>query len=485
MDNFQNYQPNRSAASQDVALRDAQSEKQRIAAGTEELKKELMENWKKNNAAVQIFPSAIARLSKELVIFLLSLETMNAHDASAKKYGCSEAQRTQLSHAVWKIAIQNDWEKSEQVLREKMGIEAMSFANFFQDVSVTILKKARELSLQRESAEQLRIQEEPKKKTVSLPLEKALQAYPKIEQQFIGSGVLRMKYSSGPLNPSIRNWITDYRDVLGAQKHGTLDRANYLFQSPNGRNLDATSRKKLAEVLQSLDEGSILEIDPENQNIIFNFSAILPGNGPREAGSLSNHSIVPAGGFSHNFAGQSDRSKQAIPSEAPSQSQSATSSEMSLTDDAGGARQGGWEPAKKMPDLQMGILGKFAPQGLANVNISSQARAEEKILEKSVGIGSDEYFQRKNEEYDKLYAQPARKSVEASELKNNPRMRFESPQNPQVWQNSQDPSQVAPQAYSDLSAQPQAQPSVPQPSKPEDIQGGIPRIQGNVVDLSQ
>ena len=486
MDNFQNYQPNRSAAPQDVAFRDAQSEKQRIAAGTEELKKELMENWKKNNAGVQIFPAGIAALSKDLVTLLLSLETMNAYDSVAKKYGCSETQRTQLAQAVWKIAVQNDWEKSEQILREKMGMEEAAFANMVGDISAIILKNAKNASLKPGSAEQLGRQEEPKKTTVSLPLEKALQAYPKIEQQFIGSSALRMNYSPNPMNPSVRNWITDYHDMLGSQKHGTLERSRYLFQSPNGKNLDAMSRKKLSEVLQSLDEGGVLNIDSENQRIVFTVSLGGPIGGIEGTGSVVNHSIsaTPSRESSHNFATQAQPLNQLSFSKNAPQIQPVVPHKKPLLSDTGGAHSGGWGLANKISGSQNNMLKNFAPQGVGQIASSGPLTTEEKIFERGVGIGSEDYFQKKNEEYERTYNQVIQQNSGGDRLKNEPRVTFASPQNPGAWKGNQGVVQNTPQAYPYLPPHSETQPVISQTPKEADVKKDDPRIRGNIVDLS-
>jgi hypothetical protein len=56
---------------------------------------------------------------------------------------------------------------------------------------------------------------------------------------------------------------------MGAQKHGMMERGNYLFHSENTRKLNSGDRKKLAEVLRSLDEDVVLKVNPERQEVVF------------------------------------------------------------------------------------------------------------------------------------------------------------------------------------------------------------------------
>lgn len=112
-------------------------------------------------------------------------------------------------------------------------------------------------------------EEEKTKKKIQLSLSEALQKYPKLGDQIISSSQLTLRYSSNPVSPSIKNWIKDFRDNMGSGKHNAIDRGNYIFHSENGKKLMPTERQKLSAILKSLEEQTVLKIDEERQNVVF------------------------------------------------------------------------------------------------------------------------------------------------------------------------------------------------------------------------
>ncbi len=123
-----------------------------------------------------------------------------------------------------------------------------------------------------EKVEQKKQQDEVVKqqaKIDKLALAKALEKYPNLGEQAITSNPLKLRYFPTPVKSSIKNWITDYHDALGAGKHETMDRGNYLFHSENGKKLTPFERQKVSLVLKSLDEEMPLDIDGQAQKIVF------------------------------------------------------------------------------------------------------------------------------------------------------------------------------------------------------------------------
>ncbi len=107
------------------------------------------------------------------------------------------------------------------------------------------------------------------KSLVDIPVSQAISTYPKVGEQLITSGMIKLKIFPQPVRPSIKNWIEDYRSIMGAERHGMMERGNYLFHSENAKRITFEERKKLAEILRSLDEGIALKIDSSNQQVIF------------------------------------------------------------------------------------------------------------------------------------------------------------------------------------------------------------------------
>ena len=111
--------------------------------------------------------------------------------------------------------------------------------------------------------------EEAPRKIVNITIAEALKNYPNLGEKSITVNNLKLKYFSNSVRPSIKNWITDFHDNMGAGKHGTVDRGNYLFHSENGKRLTPMERQKLSLLLKSLDEQTLLSIDEESQTIVF------------------------------------------------------------------------------------------------------------------------------------------------------------------------------------------------------------------------
>lgn len=111
---------------------------------------------------------------------------------------------------------------------------------------------------------------------VKISLLEALKQYPALGEQAITSNPIKLRYFPTPVKPSIKNWITDYHEALGAGKHSTMDRGNFLFHGENGKRLTQMERQKVSLMLKSLDEEMLLSIDGDAQKIIFEIASQSP-----------------------------------------------------------------------------------------------------------------------------------------------------------------------------------------------------------------
>ncbi len=102
-----------------------------------------------------------------------------------------------------------------------------------------------------------------------LSINAALQKYPDLGEQLITANPIKLKIFPEPLRPSVKNWISDYRAMLGAGSHGTMERGNFLYHGENAKKLTAGERQKLAIILKSLDENEPISVDAGKQEIIF------------------------------------------------------------------------------------------------------------------------------------------------------------------------------------------------------------------------
>lgn len=108
---------------------------------------------------------------------------------------------------------------------------------------------------------------------VDMTIGNAIKSYPDLGEKILTSSPIKLKIFPQPVRPSIKNWIEDYRSTMGAERHGMMERGNYLFHTENTKRLTSGERKKLAEVLRSLDEDVTLKIDPDRQEIVFEQTA--------------------------------------------------------------------------------------------------------------------------------------------------------------------------------------------------------------------
>ncbi|MBU2037457.1 hypothetical protein KJ866_04665 [Patescibacteria group bacterium] len=104
---------------------------------------------------------------------------------------------------------------------------------------------------------------------IYLPLAEALIKYPQLKKQPITFDSIKIRDFATLVLPSIENWLQDYQQTAGGQKHDSVERSDYLFNSANTKNLTPPERQKLSAILQSADENSTIAIDPEKQIIIF------------------------------------------------------------------------------------------------------------------------------------------------------------------------------------------------------------------------
>ncbi|EKE19849.1 MAG: hypothetical protein ACD_8C00096G0002 [uncultured bacterium] len=100
-------------------------------------------------------------------------------------------------------------------------------------------------------------------------LVKAIADFPHLAEQNITDSQIKLRSLPTPVRPSIKNWIKDFHDSLGARKHSPIDRGNFLFHSDNAKKLSPVDRQKLGTILKSLDEETLLTIDTENEKVVF------------------------------------------------------------------------------------------------------------------------------------------------------------------------------------------------------------------------
>ncbi|MCD6149432.1 hypothetical protein J7J13_01445 [bacterium] len=104
---------------------------------------------------------------------------------------------------------------------------------------------------------------------VKLPILEALKKYPKLGNQRISVNNIKLKIFPDPVRPSIKNWIADYRQVMGTGNYGAIEKSNYLFHGENAKKLNSQELQKLSLILKSLDGHIPLTINAKDQQVVF------------------------------------------------------------------------------------------------------------------------------------------------------------------------------------------------------------------------
>lgn len=107
-----------------------------------------------------------------------------------------------------------------------------------------------------------------------LPFKRAVQKYPELNNQLISSHSIQPEGAPNPMQPTVRNWIRDYYDIMGTEKHSTIERSKYFYNSPNARMLSQVERQHLVDLIRSLEDETPLSIDAANKRIIFEEAAL-------------------------------------------------------------------------------------------------------------------------------------------------------------------------------------------------------------------
>ncbi len=180
----------------------------------------------------------------------------------AEKYDLSDEEAMKISRLVRELFFRN-------ISKENIAVELQRRISRLTNSELKDVEKI--IIYQILTANTSQIKEASFKTTniIKLSLENALSRYPNLGEQSITANQLRLRITPNPVKPSIKNWISDYCEQMGSGKHEAFDRGNYLFHSENTKILTAIERKKLSLVLKSLDEGMLLNVDPEKQEVVF------------------------------------------------------------------------------------------------------------------------------------------------------------------------------------------------------------------------
>ncbi len=100
-----------------------------------------------------------------------------------------------------------------------------------------------------------------------LSVEEILEKYPKLAEQEVTVGDIFDKKQQKYVVPTLKNWINDYINNAGSDKHTSLERAKYLEESHNTKYLEEDDRQAVDMLVKSYDTGSKLLVDSQDDVI--------------------------------------------------------------------------------------------------------------------------------------------------------------------------------------------------------------------------
>jgi hypothetical protein len=263
-------QTNNFSQSQNSTGYDLQSEKQRIAEGIEELKKEFWEEWKIKYANVEIFPPVLSDFNPALVDFLLSFQHTLFYNEIGQKFKLNQEQRNALPSVVWNICKNKNWETLESSLQTNLNLSSQPASQITSLINQKIISQAKA------SAEKPLASNTQRtagisgiESRASMILSEALRIHPEVGEQLVTSSKINLRNFPYPVRPSIKNWLADYTFQLGYEKHESMTRSQYLFQGANTKNLPDSEKQKLAYLLKSFDENYPITVNKNTKQIIF------------------------------------------------------------------------------------------------------------------------------------------------------------------------------------------------------------------------
>lgn len=212
---------------------------------------ENIQMWK----TFRTFPAQVQTLlkSREIAQFIFKVE---------QRYRLNDAQTEDVARSVRRYFFREVTEQEfVQHIASSCGIAPTEVQAMLKNILA--IQPAQEQPASTTTEQQL------PRHVVQLPLEQALRQYPAIKDQAVTDRQIAMRSLPQALKPSVKNWIMVYERVLGASKHTTIERGEFIFRSEPTRGLSQADREKLTILLKSRDEDTPLVIDRDQKIIVF------------------------------------------------------------------------------------------------------------------------------------------------------------------------------------------------------------------------
>lgn len=153
----------------------------------------------------------------------------------------------------------------------------LNYINENREEFTNIEESHSDIISQESIASEKQTKKEYEPKISQLNITQILSSYPEVGEQIITSAQIKVEGSEKFVRPSLENWLNDYKLSMKGDHNTPVERNTYLFKNANAAQLGQTDRTKLAEILKSFDERSLLSIDTANKVLLFSDTA------PKEA----------------------------------------------------------------------------------------------------------------------------------------------------------------------------------------------------------
>lgn len=194
------------------------------------------------------------KLSDEIKDKLSSVETARKIEDIGRRYNFELEQIAVISRAIRDYYFGKiELDQFTAIFSENLAIDQVRA----QDISNYIVKYIIEKDISGAKIEEMTLTE-------------ALNKYPALRGQLITSSPISPTRPDGEIKrPSLGNWIEDYVNIMGREKHSMMERSRYLYGGKSTRNVSAADKKILLEMIRLLEEGSTVKVDLARNKVLF------------------------------------------------------------------------------------------------------------------------------------------------------------------------------------------------------------------------
>ncbi|MFC1608812.1 hypothetical protein ACFL2R_01700 [Patescibacteria group bacterium] len=186
------------------------------------------------------------KLSDDTKDKLVSREIAKKIENIGKRYGLELIQMASIARAIRNYYFEEiELDQFPEIFTREIGLPE----NKAQDISRYVIRDVIE-------------QKSPGSEIVKITLSDAIKKYPALGEQLITTSPIAPTSPGGETKrPSLKNWINDYVNIMGREKHTAIERSRYLYGSKSTRNISASEKHVLSEMIRALEENLPVNVD--------------------------------------------------------------------------------------------------------------------------------------------------------------------------------------------------------------------------------